>query len=210
MRANSHGRVRSHRVSSRVTHIWASRRARPAVHVSHEGCTENGAVVGLLRPEMLGNRKRIAVFTAVPRKQGTLHGRQGTLPLRSLAQTVQPFLARRFHGRPSGFPSLYAHLRADGAGRGPDATRAAERRSQPLGSATYRPGHPVGTGPCSTRVRISNGIRTRVSVTIASEPIDSTCYGAQRLRAETGLEPALRFPDGIGSAWTTAFRGGVA
>jgi hypothetical protein len=159
MRANSHGRVRPHRISSRMTHIGASRRARPAVHVSHEGCTENGAIVGRLRPEMLGNRKRIAVFTAVPRKQGTLHGRQGTRPLRSWARPCSPSwpddsTADRRDSLPYTLTCVPMAL-----GGGPDASRAAERRSQPLGSATYRPGHPTGTGPCSTRVRISKGIR---------------------------------------------------
>jgi hypothetical protein len=103
MRANSHGGVRPHRISSRVTHIEASRRARPAVHVSHGGCTDNRAAVGRLRPEMLGNRQRIVVFTAVPRKQGTLHGRQGTRPLRSLARPCSPSWPDGFHGRPAGF-----------------------------------------------------------------------------------------------------------
>jgi hypothetical protein len=43
-----------------------------------------------LRPEVLGNRKRIAAFTAVPCKQGTLPWRQGTLPLRSSATPCSP------------------------------------------------------------------------------------------------------------------------
>jgi hypothetical protein len=119
------GGSRPHRISSRVTHIWVSRRARPAVHVSHRGCTENGAVVGRLRPKMLGNRQRIAVFTAVPCKQGTLRGRQGTLPLRSLTRPCSPsWPDDSTADRRDSLPSTLTCVPMALGGR-PDATRAA-------------------------------------------------------------------------------------
>jgi hypothetical protein len=45
-------------------------------------------------------------------------------------------------------------------------SRAAERCSQPLGATYRRPGRPVGTAWCWTRVRISNGLRPVVALSL--------------------------------------------
>jgi hypothetical protein len=77
------------------------------------------------------------VFTAVPCKQGSLHGRQGTRPPRSLARPCSPSWPDDSTADRRGFPSPSLTCVPMALGGRPAATRAAERRSQPLGSATY-------------------------------------------------------------------------